>query len=178
MWMACPGVRPPGTSPLRVFIAWHGNPSSPWFEYEASAFERALRAVAQGAITGIGVLKAGAEGVLFRPGLDSPIFPLYNFPSLPTSLAAATTYMPLAGAEILLRIGVFGTGAHKNIATQVFAACSLGQAVEIHTNILPRSIAASVARMCVHPVVQHPPAPHHVFQSQLAMMDVVSCECA
>ena len=145
------------------------------FEYEAPAFERALHAAALGAVAGIGVLKAGAEAALYRPGLDSPISPLYNFPSLPSALAAAPTFM--AGAELVVRIGVFGTGAHKNIATQVFAACSLGKAVEIHTNELPQSVAASVARMCFHPVVQHASAPHHVFQRLLATMDVGSCEC-
>jgi hypothetical protein len=170
--MSCPGVRPAGAAPLRVYFAWHGNPSSPWFEHEAPSLERVLDAAATGAVTGFGVLKAGVETMLQRPG--AKVFPLYNFPRLPPVLATGPS--PADGPVPLRRIGIFGTGAHKNIAAQVLAACSLGEGVEVHTNSLPFSIHSSVESSCAHPVVEHTTMTHTVFQHILATMDLVSCE--
>jgi hypothetical protein len=170
--MACPGVRPRGAQPLRYYITWHGNPSSPWYEHEAALLERALNAAAVGAIDGIGVLKSGAEVVLRRPGIHVPTFPLFNFPVLPPVLPG----LPTGGQEgSVVRIGIFGVGAHKNIATQVFAACSL-EGVEVHVNTLPANVATAIAPTCSRSVVQHTRAPHDAFLRLLATMDVVSCE--
>ena len=172
--MACPGVRPANAAPLRVYFAWHGNPSSPWFEHEAPKLASVLDAAASGAVAGVGVLKAGVEVALHRPGVR--ILPLYNFPILPPVLATSPITFVRPSVAQAARVGIFGMGPHKNVAAQVLAACSLGAAVEVHTNMLPETIMGTLAAVCAFPVVQHDRLSHSMFLNVLATMDIVSCE--
>ena len=179
-WLACPGLAAAATptsprQPLRQLFVWHGNPSNIWHEDEAVHLVRLIEAAApdRHMLAGVGLLKAGLRGALASTGM--PLFSLSNVPRLPAWLPAEQLLRAAApGGGGVARVGVFGAGAHKNVAAQALAACSLGPAVALFVTELPAPVLRYVSAACAHPVTVLGPLPHAAFVRALGTMDLVS----
>ena len=150
---------------LRILFVYHGAPSAPFHVAESRLVADLIEAENAGVVDAIGAVKAGFAETLARFGARK-VFSVPNFPVaaaiLPTSKYSA--------ADGRVHVGVFASNdaLHKNVATQVVAACSVRGAV-VHVTFLPQIAYLRGCDVVVTGFLEH-----GRFLVELSRMDVLS----
>ena len=150
---------------VRILFVYHGSPSAPFHAAESRLVADLIDAENAGVVDAIGAVKAGFAETLERFGARNT----FTVPNMP-SVAAVLPTGKFSAADNRVHIGVFASNdaLHKNVATQLVAACSVRGAV-VHATFLP---AIAYLRGC--DIVITGFLEHDRFLAELSRMDVLS----
>ena len=151
---------------VRILFVYHGTPSAPFHSGEADLVDQLVQANVEGYVDAVGSVKVGLSVMLSGIGATGvftvPNFP-YVLPLLPTK--------KYSGKDGKVHIGILvsSDGFHKNVVSQLLAACSVPNAV-IHVTKVPEF---SYLKRCAAPIVATGLLPHAQFLEELVRMDLV-----
>ncbi len=150
---------------VRIFFVYHGAPSAPFHSAESGLVKELIDAENEGVVDAIGAVKVGFAETLKHFGARRT-FTVPNFPAAAASLPSSK-YSTKDGR---VHIGVFASNdaLHKNVATQLVAACSVEGAI-VHVTFLPTIAYLKGCEIVVTGFLSH-----SRFLSELSRMDVLS----
>ena len=180
---------------LHVALVYHGTMAAPFHVAESGLLMEALGAFESGVLDTLGVVKVGLVDTLNALGGGGPLLPpaassASPQPLPPSSLQPRFTHqrsiatlpnfpyllpvLPVdkhSARDGLLHLGllVSSTDVHKNIATQLAAACSIPGAV-VHVTALPD---LAYLPLCRARLVVTGLLPHAQFLQEMVRMDVL-----
>ena len=149
---------------MRILFVYHGSSAQPFHADESGLVAQLVDAAREGVVEALGTVKVGLASVLSSMGAPR-VFTVPNFPYINPTLPVGK-YSDIDGRP---HIGVFvsSSGFHKNVATQVLAACSIPNAV-VHVTFPP---ALAYLRNCT--LVEPGWLSHGRLLLEVARMDAV-----
>ena len=149
---------------MRILYVYHGNAAAPFHADESGLVEELVQAARDGVVEALGTVKVGFASVFSSQGVPR-VFTVPNFPYINPALPVGK----YSDADGRPHIGVLvsSSGFHKNVATQVLAACAIPNAV-VHVTFRP---ALAYLRNCN--IVETKWLSHGRFLLEVARMDAV-----